>query len=62
MSERQPLTPGHYITLLDTLARFELKADARRYYLGYLWWVLEPMLYVAVFYLVFVKYRVQLMV
>jgi lipopolysaccharide transport system permease protein len=55
MSELQPLTPGHYITLLDTLARFELKADARRYYLGYLWWVLEPMLYVAVFYLVFVK-------
>ena len=55
MSEPQPLTSGHYITLLDTLARFELKADARRYYLGYLWWVLEPMLYVAVFYLVFDK-------
>jgi len=51
--ELQPLTPRHYLTLLDTLARFELKADARRYYLGYLWWILEPMLYVAVFYLVF---------
>lgn len=30
-----------------------LKADASRYYLGYLWWLLEPLLFVAVFYLVF---------
>ncbi|MEM6486642.1 MAG: ABC transporter [Pseudomonadota bacterium] len=30
-----------------------LKADASRFYLGYLWWVLEPLLYVAVFFRVF---------
>lgn len=35
------------------MARFALVADARRYFLGYLWWVLEPLLYVAVFYFVF---------
>ena len=42
-----------YITLVDTLARFQLKAEARRFALGYVWWFLEPMLYVCVFYLVF---------
>ena len=37
----------------DTLARFQLTAEARRFALGYLWWFLEPMLYIGVFYLVF---------
>ena len=35
------------------MARLSLKADAQRYFLGYLWWILEPLLWVAVFYLVF---------
>ncbi|MEM1190952.1 MAG: ABC transporter [Pseudomonadota bacterium] len=39
--------------LADAMARMALKADASRLYLGYVWWVLEPLLYVAVFYLVF---------
>ena len=43
------------MTLIDTLARLHLKGEARRYALGYLWWIVEPMLYVAVFYLVFEK-------
>ena len=30
-----------------------IKGEARQYFLGYLWWLLEPMLYVAVFYFVF---------
>ena len=30
-----------------------LRADASRYMLGYVWWLLEPLLFVAVFYLVF---------
>lgn len=42
-----------YPILIDTMARFALMADARRYFLGYLWWILEPLLYVAVFYFVF---------
>lgn len=35
------------------MARMALKASASQFYLGYLWWVLEPLLYVGVFYLVF---------
>jgi len=50
-----PLPIRQYLTLMDTLARFQLKAEARRFALGYLWWVVEPLLYVAVFYVVFVK-------
>ena len=30
-----------------------LRADASRYMLGYIWWILEPLLFVAVFYVVF---------
>ena len=41
------------MTLVNTLARFHLKGESRQYSLGYLWWVLEPLLYVGVFYLVF---------
>ena len=43
----------HYLHLMDTMARMRLKADASRFFLGYIWWVLEPLLYVAVFYVVF---------
>ena len=39
--------------LVDQMARMALKADAARYYLGYVWWLLEPLLFVAVFYVVF---------
>lgn len=35
------------------MARMSLKADASRYFLGYVWWILEPLLFVAVFYIVF---------
>ena len=35
------------------MARLSLKAEARRFYFGFWWWVIEPMLYVAVFYTVF---------
>ena len=56
-----PVSPEPYVTLnqsltlVDTMARFHLKGEARQYFLGYLWWVLEPLLYVAVFYIVFEK-------
>ncbi|MEM1144169.1 MAG: ABC transporter [Pseudomonadota bacterium] len=42
-----------YLSLIDIQARMSLRADASRMYLGYFWWTLEPLLYVAVFYLVF---------
>lgn len=49
------MTLSQTMTLIDTLARLHLTGEARRYALGYLWWIVEPMLYVAVFYLVFEK-------
>jgi lipopolysaccharide transport system permease protein len=47
------MTLSHYFRLVDLQARMGLKADASRLVLGYVWWVLEPLLYVFVFYLVF---------
>lgn len=47
------MTFRHYLSLVDTMARLSLRADAARYFFGYIWWVLEPLLYVAVFYVVF---------
>jgi lipopolysaccharide transport system permease protein len=47
------MTLSHYWRLVDSQARFALKADATKYFLGYLWWVLEPLLFVGVFYVVF---------
>ncbi len=48
-----------FLQLVDTLARANLKVEASRFYLGYLWWVFEPLLYVAIFYYVF-KYGIQI--
>lgn len=42
-----------YFHLIDTMARMALRADASRFFLGYIWWVLEPLLFVGVFYVVF---------
>ena len=42
-----------YLSAVDVMARLSLKADSQRYFLGYAWWVLEPLLWVGVFYLVF---------
>jgi lipopolysaccharide transport system permease protein len=43
----------HYLDLVLFKAYAELKAEAMRAYLGFLWWFLEPVLYMAVFYLIF---------
>ena len=42
-----------YLELIDTQAKMALKAEASRLFLSYLWWVLEPLLFVIVFYVVF---------
>lgn len=47
------LTAAQLFTLVDVQARMALRGDATRLWLSYLWWILEPLLYVAVFYLVF---------
>lgn len=42
-----------YLNLLFYKAWADLRSEARRYYIAYLWWVLEPVLEMLVFYLVF---------
>ena len=44
---------SQYFRLIDTMARMALRADASKFFLGYIWWVLEPLLFVGVFYVVF---------
>jgi homopolymeric O-antigen transport system permease protein len=44
---------SQYFRLADAMARMALRADATKLYLGYIWWILEPFLYVGVFYVVF---------
>lgn len=43
-----------YISLIKQKGVYDLVAEARRGYLGVMWWVLEPLLYMLAFYLVFV--------
>ncbi|MEH6584795.1 MAG: ABC transporter permease [Halioglobus sp.] len=47
------MTLSQYFKLIDVQARMGLRADASKFFLGYIWWVLEPLLYVGVFYVVF---------
>jgi len=47
------MTLSQYFRLIDIQARMLLKADASKFVLGYLWWFLEPLLWVGVFYVVF---------
>ncbi len=47
----------NYVNLVTYLFGAELRSDLNRYYLGTIWWFLEPCLYVAVFYLAFSHIR-----
>lgn len=47
------MTLRHYFSLVDVQARMLLKADSSKFSLGFLWWFLEPLLWVSVFFLVF---------
>lgn len=47
------MTLSQYFRLVDIQARMALKADASEYFFGYIWWVLEPLLFVGIFYVVF---------
>lgn len=44
---------ARYFELLMYRANAELSREASRAYLGFIWWVLDPLLYMAVFYIVF---------
>ena len=43
----------HYLELLLFKTYADLKAEAARTYLSFLWWVIEPVLFMLVFYVVF---------
>ena len=44
----------HYFSLIAQKSAADLISEARRGYLGILWWVIEPVIYMSVFYLIFV--------
>jgi lipopolysaccharide transport system permease protein len=46
------MTP-HYLQLILYKAWADLKVEAARGYMGMLWWVLEPVLYMGAFYIIF---------
>jgi lipopolysaccharide transport system permease protein len=43
----------HYIDLVWYRAYVDLKSESAQSYLGFIWWILEPLLYLAAFYLIF---------
>lgn len=43
----------HYLELVWYKALAELRAEAARAYLGFLWWIFEPVIYMTTFYFVF---------
>jgi lipopolysaccharide transport system permease protein len=49
---------AHYLKLVNLQARMKLKAQSKKLTLNYLWWVLEPLLFVLMFYIVF-EYLLQ---
>ena len=42
-----------FFILVDTKARMSLKAETSKLYLSFLWWILEPLFFVAAYYFVF---------
>lgn len=47
------MTLRQYFSLIDVQARMLLKADSSKFKLGMLWWFLEPLMWVSVFFVVF---------
>jgi lipopolysaccharide transport system permease protein len=48
-----PIPRAHYVQLVLYKTYAELKSEAARTYMSFLWWVIEPVLLMMVFYLVF---------
>ncbi|MCC2617238.1 ABC transporter permease [Aestuariibacter halophilus] len=53
------MTPKHFWQLVFTTTQLNLKSEASKSYLMYAWWFLEPLLFVAVFYVVFGIFMAQ---
>ena len=48
-----------YLEIIYYKTYADLRSEASRSYLGFVWWILEPVLYMSVFYLVFSVIRGQ---
>lgn len=46
-------TLHHYLTLIRFKTYADLKSEAQRTLLGFLWWIIEPVMFMTVFYIVF---------
>lgn len=44
---------GAFLDLVWTKAKFNMKSEAKQHQLHYLWWLIDPILYMSVFYVVF---------
>jgi len=51
------MTINQYLAIIIFKTKAELKAERQRTYLGFIWWILEPLMYLAIFYVVFVEMR-----
>lgn len=47
------ISPKHFFSLLWVKAWFNLKSETNKTYMSYLWWIIEPTLYMTVFYVIF---------
>ena len=47
------LSLKHYIEIVTTHAWASIRTEARQTYAGYLWWLIDPLMFIAVYYVVF---------
>lgn len=53
MNSASPPSRLHYARLVAFKVYAELREEVARHYMGIIWWVLDPLLYMTVFYIVF---------
>lgn len=46
-----------YLAIIVFKTKAELKAERQRTYLGFIWWILEPIMFLAIFYVIFGHFR-----
>lgn len=51
------MTFKQYLAIIVFKTKAELQAERQRTYLGFIWWILEPLMFLAIFYVVFVHIR-----
>jgi len=51
------MTFKQYLAIILFKTKAELKAERQRTYLGFIWWILEPLMFLTIFYVVFFHIR-----